>query len=233
MILFDHFIVMLIVQPALAMWDMRRFERRMEAGDPGARVRVYREGMASQWTTTAALLIHWAWQSRDFADLGLVWPSGPWFWISLVISVGAVAIYTQQTLAVAKSPASQAKVRDQLTREPAVALLLPRTPGEARAFTAVGVTAGICEEILCRGFLLWYFLHFLGPAVAATVACVIFGVGHAYQGLRGIILTGLAGGVEMVIYLVTGSLFAPIVLHAAIDIGNGRMGRHALAGQPA
>lgn len=59
------------------------------------------------------------------------------------------------------------------------------------------------------------------PAIAAATAVLIFGVGHAYQGVRGIVSTALAGAIGMAVYLLTGSLLAPMLLHAALDLVNG------------
>jgi membrane protease YdiL (CAAX protease family) len=99
--------------------------------------------------------------------------------------------------------------------------VLPRTAGERRLFTVVGVTAGVCEEWLYRGF-------FLAVVAAATgglplwllVACaaVAFGLAHAYQGPAGIVGTGVLGGGMAVMYLQTGSLLLPVVLHVLIDL---------------
>jgi membrane protease YdiL (CAAX protease family) len=47
---------------------------------------------------------------------------------------------------------------------------------------------------------------------------VAFGVAHAYQGRAGIVGTGLLGGGMAAMYLQTGSLLLPVVLHALIDL---------------
>jgi membrane protease YdiL (CAAX protease family) len=50
---------------------------------------------------------------------------------------------------------------------------------------------------------------------------VAFGVAHAYQGMRGIFATGTVGAFAVAVYLLTGSLVAPILLHAILDLVNG------------
>jgi hypothetical protein len=42
--------------------------------------------------------------------------------------------------------------------------------------------------------------------------------------------SSLFAAIAMALYLLTGSLLAPMVLHAALDVGSGRTARHALAG---
>jgi membrane protease YdiL (CAAX protease family) len=99
--------------------------------------------------------------------------------------------------------------------------LLPRTRAERRLFTLVGVSAGICEEWLYRGFFLAVVSAISGglpgPALVA-VAGVAFGLAHVYQGPGGVLLTGVLGAVLAALYLDTGSLLLPVVLHALIDL---------------
>ncbi len=53
---------------------------------------------------------------------------------------------------------------------------------------------------------------------AAILAVVLFGLGHRYQGLRGIITTGGAAVVFTALYALTGNLIVPIALHVTIDL---------------
>jgi membrane protease YdiL (CAAX protease family) len=99
--------------------------------------------------------------------------------------------------------------------------LLPRTARERRLFTVVGVTAGVCEEWLYRGFFLAVVSALAGgmpTGVLVVVAAVSFGLAHAYQGRAGVVTTGLLGGVMAALYLQTGSLLLPVLLHTAIDL---------------
>jgi membrane protease YdiL (CAAX protease family) len=98
---------------------------------------------------------------------------------------------------------------------------LPITGEERAWFAVVSVTAGICEEVLYRGFLIRYLSdgpwHF-GIWIALAIASISFGLGHGYQGLSGIIGTGVLGALIAVIFLATGSLWLPMALHAIIDL---------------
>jgi membrane protease YdiL (CAAX protease family) len=99
--------------------------------------------------------------------------------------------------------------------------VLPRTAGERRLFTVVGVTAGVCEEWLYRGFFIAVVAAIGGglpSGVLVLGAAVAFGLAHAYQGRTGIVSTGLLGGGMAAMYLQTGSLLLPVVLHALIDL---------------
>jgi membrane protease YdiL (CAAX protease family) len=192
-------------------------------------VNAYRRTILTQWLLVAALAAIWQTAGRDAGQLGLLLPEGFRLWLTLALSAGAVALFTRQHAAVSASAELRKKVRDQLERQPGARLIIPRTAHEARVFTWLALTAGVCEELLYRGFLWWYVAGVVGNAwLAAFLVVAGFGVAHAYQGVGGIVRTGLAGAVALAAYLGTGSLIAPVVIHATIDVANGRTARTAL-----
>ena len=95
--------------------------------------------------------------------------------------------------------------------------LLPRTRHDLHAFFKVSLTAGIVEEILYRGFVIWY-LGLVMPLWAAVVlSSVFFGLGHSYQGISGALKTGLLGLSFGALYILTGSIWLPILGHILLD----------------
>ncbi|MCC7128513.1 MAG: CPBP family intramembrane metalloprotease, partial [Microbacteriaceae bacterium] len=54
--------------------------------------------------------------------------------------------------------------------------------------------------------------------VAVIASIVIFGAMHAYQGIGGIIGTTIFGAIMMFIFLATGTILWPILLHAVFDL---------------
>jgi len=53
---------------------------------------------------------------------------------------------------------------------------------------------------------------------ASAVAAAIFGIDHGYQGVRGIVTTGVLALVFTAFFFGTGSLWLPIVVHALLDL---------------
>ncbi len=97
----------------------------------------------------------------------------------------------------------------------------PATWPERRWFAFLCITAGICEETLFRGFLLHY-LHVspfsLNLTIAIVVSAAIFGLQHLYQGASGVASTTLSGVIFALLFLLTGNLLLPMVVHAVCDL---------------
>lgn len=86
------------------------------------------------------------------------------------------------------SPAQVAQAKKQLGP------LLPQTGLEVGLWIALSATAGFCEEIMFRGYLQKQFRAATrSSAVAVVLQGVVFGIAHAYQGGRRIILIGVYG----------------------------------------
>lgn len=97
--------------------------------------------------------------------------------------------------------------------------LLPRTRAELKYGVGLGLSAGIFEELLFRLGLpaLLFGILGLGP-LSFVIAALIFGMLHLYQGPLGILLSALLGLVFAALYVLTGSIAAPIVLHVLVDL---------------
>jgi uncharacterized protein len=205
----------------------RRFEGRLGT-DSGARRSFYLRLLVLEWGLTVLALVIWAASGLSAAAVGLRWPQqwpGVLGTVVTAVVVLFVVVSTRALRSGALLEAARAAPRGEGRHaEPpvhATLALLPRTPGERRLFTVVGVTAGVCEEWLYRGFFLAVVAGLTGGlpvAVLVAIAAVAFGVAHAYQGWTGVVTTGVLGGVMALLYLGTGSLLVPVLLHAAIDL---------------
>ncbi len=117
-------------------------------------------------------------------------------------------------------------LRRRLDQVPAIGdirALLPRNRGELPYGAALGLTAGIVEELLFRlalPALLFGVLQGLpgAGALAFAIAALLFGALHLYQGPLGILFAFILGLLFTLLYLVSGSIVWPIVLHALIDL---------------
>jgi hypothetical protein len=61
--------------------------------------------------------------------------------------------------------------------------ILPQTPAQIAIYFLLTVTAGICEEIIFRGYLQRQFSFFFkNAAIGIVLQGLIFGASHGYQG---------------------------------------------------
>jgi len=72
----------------------------------------------------------------------------------------------------------------------------------------------------------------VGAWPAVFLGALIFGVGHLYQGPAGVMKTGATGLLMGILYVGTGSLLFPMILHAAVDLHGGAMARRVLGSVP-
>jgi membrane protease YdiL (CAAX protease family) len=103
-----------------------------------------------------------------------------------------------------------------------VASLLPRSLSEILLWTATCVTAGVCEEMVFRGYLQRQ-LHALGGSIAAAVACqgVVFGIFHGYQGWKHVITISVLGILFGLLAAWRKNLRANMIVHAWADLWEG------------
>lgn len=102
-------------------------------------------------------------------------------------------------------------------------IVLPKSKREKYWFTAVSAAAGICEELIYRGFLFCIFIKvFPGlPVVSFPIlGGVLFGIAHSYQGVSGIMKTGIMGILFGALYIATGSLLPGMLLHFMVDFSS-------------
>lgn len=182
--------------------------------DPGRRMAAYRSSVVRQWVMVALCLGVLVVAGAPLSEVGLGLRVA-----HLGDLAGGLALLAVLggglALALRLSPAARARVLRP------VAALLPRTTAERRMFVAVALTAGVAEEIVFRGFLLVYLTEVFPPTglgVAMVVSSLLFGLAHSYQGVLGVLMTGLAGYWLAGLFVVTGSLLLPIVVHALVDL---------------
>jgi membrane protease YdiL (CAAX protease family) len=225
----DHllFAAIFIVWPlAEWLWYYPRSVRSIEAGVPGARARIYRNILVPEWGFTACVIGLWAARGRPWSALRLGFVTPLRLAVGLAFAAIVLILLWVQRRALIARPDRLARLRGKLGQ---VEILLPRTPGERRGFALVSITAGICEELLFRGFLMWYFSGW-GIVAAVAVSSLFFGFAHIYQGMPSVPRTGIVGLVFALIVVATGSLWPAIIIHAAIDLNSGDLGFRALSG---
>ena len=215
MTIIDHlyFLLFAVAAPVAGYFSFQRLLRRIEAGESINPARLYRFTMLSHWTLFALLLGLWAASGRAWTDLGFSLAFDKYFLAGTVLTAGMIGLLALQLRHIDR--ASEKDLGD-------LVFVFPRTPGELRGFYGLSLTAGIVEEALWRGFLFWYLGHFMPLWAAALISAIGFGIAHAYQGLAAVPRIVLVGAAFAGLYLLTGSLWLPMLLHALVDLLQGR-----------
>jgi membrane protease YdiL (CAAX protease family) len=100
--------------------------------------------------------------------------------------------------------------------------LLPKSLTEIALWIAICMTAGICEELAFRGFLQRQFHALFGNLTVAVLAqALVFGLFHAYQGWRNVVVITVLGILFGMLAAWRGNLRVNIVTHAWADIWEG------------
>lgn len=218
----DHLllIVLAVVHPVVGYFSFQRLLRRIDAGEVIDRNNLYQMTITGQWVLFALTLGAWLYQDRFLQTLGFGLTTNTAFFVGAGLAVVGIVLLIKQIRQIKSAPNEDIKnIRGQLGN---LEIIIPRNGNELVRFYGLSLTAGIVEETLWRGFMIWYFSHVMPLWAAALISVIGFGIAHAYQGIGNLPKITLVGAAFAGLYLLTGSLWLPIILHAAVDVLQGR-----------
>jgi uncharacterized protein len=103
-----------------------------------------------------------------------------------------------------------------------VSKLAPASLTELALWTALSISAGICEELIFRGYLQRQFTVLTRSAILGiTIAAILFGAAHLYEGVSGALLIMLYGALFGILAHMRRSLRPGIFAHAWHDALSG------------
>jgi membrane protease YdiL (CAAX protease family) len=233
-----------VVLAGYVIWEVVQFvpsyrllKEAVARGDVDARKRIYQQAFAFEWISAllalAALGFDWnrlnpKFLALDSAGLMQSLPQGKDFdrggiaGLLIGLAAGTLGLMVARIRANRRGATRSVDAPAPWWRKllPDFSALIPVTTQERFFWAAVAISAGICEEVVFRGWPL-SILHGqvgLDGTALVLVAAALFGLAHAYQRITGVILTAIAGAFFCVLYVKTGSLLVPIVLHILIDL---------------
>ena len=160
----------------------------------------------------------------SFEDIGIRhirFDYGPWFTgISLFLGGMLLLFSLYQMIVLAISKKHKVAAEEKYGNHHVLSGILPRSKKEKRLWSLLSLSAGVCEEIIFRGFLVLLF-QAIFPDISIflliLIPNILFGIAHLYQRLAGVIGSALLGVLFMCLFLVTDSLIIPILLHFIYD----------------
>ena len=131
------------------------------------------------------------------------------FWLAALVVLGAVGVLLKNTHIAEQSKAALA--------------LAPTSGGELLLFIVLSISAGICEELLFRGYLQQQFTRLANHRiwVGVTASALLFGCAHLYEGAAGVIAITVFGAMFSLLAIERRSLRTGMIAHAWHDACSG------------
>ena len=186
------------------------------------RLVLYASTIAFQWFAVA--VVGWRVGARGYTapELGLVFNDQPRLLAAGI--VGGVVLATLEWLNLRRVQRIPVESRGLL--QAIAERVLPQSALELGAYSALAITAGLCEEFLYRGFAMAALARAGLPAwLIVLISSVLFGLAHSYQGRGGIVMTFIVGLVFGVSRLTYNSLVPAVFWHSMVDVVAGVAGR--------
>jgi uncharacterized protein len=229
--IFDHLLAVIsgIIFPLMTLISkMMNDMSEEEAPEPIAlstqqKLTLYKKNNLIQWAGAGLVVGVWLYNGRTLGSLGFQLPdlTPGRILTGLVLTFVLAYIYDlyRQTFTVESRTDLKNEWDDGIP-------ILPATKKEFKGFLLVALTAGVCEEIFYRGFLINYLAYYFEPTgqglwMAVAVPSVIFGLSHLYQGWEAVVKIILLSLVFGSLFVVSGSLLIPIILHVLVDVVSG------------
>ena len=191
----------------------------MPSVDTKEKLAVYAATIGFQWALAA--LVAWRALARRLTaeELGL----GPRPLLPVLTAgvIGALVVGGLQWLNLRRIGKMKGPTVDLLRK--LASRLLPVSWLEYLPYSALAITAGVCEEFLYRGFVMGALGRVAFPVwTVVLLTSILFGLAHAYQGKGGIVSTGVFGVILALGRLWFGSLLPVMMWHASLDLVAGQ-----------
>jgi len=224
----DHiiFVLLALVLPAFAV-----FRVRPQAGNipnqTALKIKLYWLNSGVLCLGGLVILVLWFATGREWAEMGWRPVAGEWFPEWVLVAAFFILLYMMDTFF----------SWNEGGEHPAAALLPKNWKEFAHFGSIVSLSAGFCEEIVFRGFLITYLMALFAPGdyavwIAISVSTLIFAILHAYQGWLAILKIAALTFMFGVIFVLTKSLWPVILLHFAVDFIGGLLSTVSVLSSP-
>jgi uncharacterized protein len=213
-----HTAIVFGVQMALSVRGYVHSERMRGVMNPD-RLSLYEHTIFFQWMVFVLVVAGvWLHGTSLYSVLGARWRSLR----QLIIDLGVGFLLLMASIMVPAIFGPHSQSADDL----ATKFLLPRSPVEIAGWIALSLTAGLCEEVLFRGYLQQQFTTLTNNAAfGILLSAALFGVAHGYQGLTKAMLIGFTGAILGAAAYWRKSTRPGMFAHAAQDLLGGLMQR--------
>ena len=156
------------------------------------------------------LLGEWKPDARGWiADIGVAFL----FWLAALMLLSVLGQGIRYALGATVDPSKIADITQKLA---------PTTGVEMVLFLVLSISAGICEELVFRGYLQQQCARASGRTwIGVAIAALIFGCAHGYEGVAGVLLITAYGAMFGVLAIYRRGLRTGMIAHAWHDSASG------------
>jgi membrane protease YdiL (CAAX protease family) len=217
----DHLLAF-VFSVALPLFSIRQY--RFKPNRPftsGEKKHIYLFGSLNLFILGLVVMVVWLFFRRPVTELGFMNPVNPgsWWWIVLVL----VLLYFLDAFI---SVSTKEKLKDSIETWKQRTPFVPAQKNELPLYFLLCVSAGVCEELVYRGYLISYCQHLFqaspnSEALSVMLPAVVFSAAHYYQGFKAVMKILVLSVFFGFIFLRSGSLIPVIMLHFLIDAAGG------------
>lgn len=187
----------------------------------GDKIKFYWTNAAALWMLFAAVVLNWWITGKDLHYLITNFHSPQWSILALILVLSIISAYFLELFWSTHPNLDKIATIERLHQQTP---FLPSCKREWHHYIALAVTAGICEEVVFRFYLLSYLIQLTNQIIFDLIlSSIIFGIVHLYQGYKAMVKIGILSFLFGWLFLLTESLLIPIILHIFIDLVSGRM----------
>lgn len=167
-----------------------------------------------------ALLVITLWNvyGRSYVSLGFAYPK-----ITpnvIVISVLILLIYLYDAFR------GYLKYRSGTEEEESLSHIMPTTWQDFLHFIPLAFAAGICEEVVYRGFLCNYLFQICQSSdycltIVILFPAIVFSISHLYQGWQAVFKILLISLLFSLLFVISQSLLFVMIIHVFVDLFSG------------
>lgn len=217
----DHLLAF-IFSVALPLFSIRQY--RFKPNRPftsGEKKHIYLFGSLNLFILGIVVMVVWLLFRRPVIELGFMNPvkPGAWWWMVLIL----VLLYFLDAFF---SVSTKEKLKESIETWKQRTPFVPAQKNELPLYLLLCVSAGICEELVYRGYLITYCLYLFhdspySEVVSVILPAVVFSAAHYYQGFKAVMKILVLSVFFGFIFLRSGSLIPVMLLHFLIDAAGG------------
>lgn len=179
---------------------------------PELKISMYVQSMIFQWIMVGLILLSLFYNGDSLDKIGLDFLDQP-FMISGLFGGGLLSLWIFDNYDISKLNLEKFRRKNK-----DLMYLFPTNQKEHNWTVAISFTAGICEEIIFRGFTFWQLSQFLPIIPSILIVNLLFSLSHFATKMKNMVFAFLFGVFWSVTFIYTGSLWLAMLMHIIIDL---------------